>query len=147
MKRLTLTVLAIGIAIALQPLADAQSGSGSGSPPRTVKTRIGELKYEAGFPSNETVEKLYNEMDFQRAVMAYQYAEPLVSLNENNEGLKKIGIYEGDLIVMQRFLDPNGVTLTGNDSTIYGFSFLDLAKNGPLVVETPAGAYGAFFDL
>jgi len=112
-----------------------------------LNTRIGQLKYEGGFPAKETVEKLYNEMDFQRAVMAYQYAEPLVALNEANVGLKKIGISEGDMTVMQRFLDPNGVCLTGNNTTIYGWSYLDLAKGGPLVVETPEGAYGAFFDL
>src|SRR6266550_331228 len=93
-----------------------------------LNTRIGELKYELGFPTKETVDKLYNEMDFQRAVMAYQYAEPLVALNEMNVGLKKIDIFEGDIVVMQRFLDPNGVVLTGNNTTIYGMSFLDLVK-------------------
>src|SRR5437870_2997952 len=77
--------LAIGISFAL---AQVNSGTpkklqdkktvGEGAPLKTVKTRIGELNYEAGFPTKETVEKLYSEMDFQRAVMAYQYAEPLV---------------------------------------------------------------------
>jgi hypothetical protein len=37
-------------------------------------TRIGDLVYEAGFPTRETVRKLYDELDFQRAVLAYQYA-------------------------------------------------------------------------
>ena len=133
------------VALALAPGAMAQAPTAS--PPSTVDTRIGQLKYEGGFPTKETVEKLYNEMDFQRAVMAYQYAEPLVALNEVNVGIKKIGISEGDMAVVQRFLDPNGVALTGNNTTIYGWSFLDLAKGGPLVVETPEGAYGAFFDL
>jgi hypothetical protein len=133
------------VALALAPGSMAQAPTAS--PPSTVDTSIGQLKYEAGFPTKETVSKLYNEMDFQRAVMAYQYAEPLVALNEVNVGIKKIGISEGDMAVVQRFLDPNGVALTGNNTTIYGWSFLDLAKGGPLVVETPEGAYGAFFDL
>jgi hypothetical protein len=132
-------------ALTLAPEAMAQAPTAS--PPSTVDTRFGQLKYEGGFPTKETVEKLYNEMDFQRAVMAYQYAEPLVALNEMNVGLKKIDVFEGEVLVVQRFLDPNGVVLTGNNTTIYGMSFLDLAKGGPVVVETPVGAYGAFFDL
>ena len=32
-----------------------------------LKTVIGDLNYEAGYPTKETVEKLYDEMDFQRA--------------------------------------------------------------------------------
>ncbi|TMJ27028.1 MAG: DUF1254 domain-containing protein, partial [Alphaproteobacteria bacterium] len=143
--RRSLCASTVVFALALAPEAMAQAPTAS--PPSTVDTRIGQLKYEGGFPAKETVEKLYNEMDFQRAVLAYQYAEPLVALNEMNVGLKKIDVFEGDVVVMQRFLDPHGVVLTGNDSTIYGMSFLDLSKDGPLVVETPVGAYGAFFDL
>jgi hypothetical protein len=113
----------------------------------TLNTRIGELKYEVGFPTKETVGKLYDEMDFRGAVTAYQYATSLVAYNEMNMGFKQIGVHEGDLILLERFLDPNGVALTGNNTTIYAMSFLDLAKNGPMVVEVPAGSYGAFFDL
>jgi len=51
---------------------------------------------------------------FSSAVLGpIQYAEPLVALNEVNVGIKKIGISEGDMAVVQRFLDPNGVALTG----------------------------------
>ena len=73
--------------------------------PSTMDTRIGELQYEVGFPTAETAQKLYDEMDFQRAVLAYQYAETLVSFNEMNEGFKAIGANEGDVSVFERFLD------------------------------------------
>ena len=33
----------------------------------TVDTHIGPIKYESGFPTKETVERLYDEIDFQRA--------------------------------------------------------------------------------
>jgi hypothetical protein len=118
----------------------------SGVPSQTVQTRIGELKYEAGFPTKETVQKLYDELDFQRAVLAYQYAEPLVAMNETNVGLKQLGGREGDWYVFEKFLDPHGLALTGNSTTIYAMSFLDL-KKGPMVVEVTPGSYGAFFDL
>src|SRR5436190_2106370 len=105
--RRSLCASTVVFALTLAPEAMAQAPTAS--PPSTVDTRIGQLKYEGGFPAKETVEKLYNEMDFQRAVLAYQYAEPLVALNEMNVGLKKIDVFEGDVVVMQRFLDPHGV--------------------------------------
>ncbi len=113
----------------------------------TKQSRIGELRYEAGFPTAETIQKLYDELDFQRAVLAYQYAEPLVAMNGLNVGLQQVGGRVGDWYVLQHFLDPHGVALTGNSTTIYAMAFLDLAKNGPMVVEVTPGSYGAFFDL
>ena len=133
----------ITVALTFTHYAAAQSGA----PPQTLKTRIGELNYEAGFPSGETVKQLYDELDFQRAVLAYQYAEPLVAMNELNVGLQQIGGHEGDWYLLQHFLDPHGLALTGNSTTIYAMAFLDLKKEGPMVVEVTPGSYGAFFDL
>ena len=33
--------------------------------------RVGTLRYELGFPTPEASQKLFDEMDFQRAVQAY----------------------------------------------------------------------------
>jgi len=133
--------------IVASALLGALASGAAPSNAQTINPRIGELKYENGFPTRETVDKLYNEMDFQNAVMAYRYATPLVAYNEFDVGLKQIGVYEGDIVLPQQFLEPNEVVLTGNNTTLYVQSFLDLAKNGPIVVEVPAGLYGAFFDL
>ena len=35
---------------------------------QTVETRIGTLDFQPGVPTEETAAKLYDEMDFQRAV-------------------------------------------------------------------------------
>lgn len=40
----------------------------------TIQTRIGELKFEKGYPSDQTIDKLYNEMDFQRTTQANLWA-------------------------------------------------------------------------
>ena len=45
-------------------------------------TRIGKLTFESGYPSKETVQKLYDEMDFQRASQAYLWGIPAVGLIE-----------------------------------------------------------------
>jgi hypothetical protein len=144
MNVLTMVTMALSAAFfATQALAQQSQEPA----PTTMNTRIGELQYEVGFPTAETAQKIYDEMDFQRAVLAYQYAETLVSFNEMNEGFKAIGANEGDVSVFERFLDPKGLALTGNTTTIYAMSWLDLAKDGPMVLDMPANSYGAFFDL
>jgi hypothetical protein len=39
--------------------------------PDKVNTRLGTLTFSHGFPDKATVEKLYDNLDFQRAVQAY----------------------------------------------------------------------------
>ena len=36
--------------------------------PNSVKTRIGTLSFEKGYPSEKTTRKLFDEIDYQRAV-------------------------------------------------------------------------------
>ena len=48
----------------------------------TRQTRIGALTCESGDPSPETVAKLYDEMDFQRACQAYIWGIPAVGIAE-----------------------------------------------------------------
>jgi hypothetical protein len=48
----------------------------------TMDTRIGKLSFESGYPSKETVQKLYDEMDFQRASQAYLWGIPAVGIME-----------------------------------------------------------------
>jgi hypothetical protein len=47
--------------------------------PDLVETRLGPLSFSDGFPSDATVEKLYDNLDFQRAVQAYLLAIPAVN--------------------------------------------------------------------
>jgi len=39
--------------------------------PDTIKTRLGLLKFFDGFPDDSSVEKIFDNLDFQRAVQAY----------------------------------------------------------------------------
>ena len=47
---------------------------------RTVPTRIGDLSFDHDYPTNPTVERLYDEMDFQRACQLYLWALPIVGV-------------------------------------------------------------------
>ena len=41
-----------------------------------VDSSIGELEFSSGYPTEDTMNKLYDELDFQRGVQAYLWALP-----------------------------------------------------------------------
>ena len=49
-----------------------------------LKTRIGDLRFTHdfanGYPTNATRDKLFDEIDFQRACQAYLWSIPIVSM-------------------------------------------------------------------
>jgi hypothetical protein len=122
-------------------------GVGSLAEAQTVKTRIGELHFELGVPTKETVTKLYDEMDFQRAVQAYLWGLPIVALEKLKQSIQQdTGAKSGDLAVYEGYRSVS-VMLTPNVVTTYIIGIIDLAENGPVVIDYPAGATaGALID-
>jgi hypothetical protein len=106
----------------------------------TLNTRIGTLEVRNGYPTDTTAAKLFDEMDFQRAVQAYLWAVPAVSNQSMQVGMfRDLGATHNDIFVVDRFLDTKGLFLTGNTTTIYALTLVDLAKDGPIVIEIPPG--------
>jgi hypothetical protein len=105
----------------------------------TVSTRIGDLTFESGYPSDETVQKLYDEMDFQRASQAYLWGIPAVGLNGwRRAHYDDFGGKSGEMLSYLDFAEKLGI-LTPNYTTPYIATFIDLQETGPFVVEVPAG--------
>lgn len=99
------------------------------------------------YPTVKTSQRLYDELDYQRAVQAYIWAQPLVGLGAMSEGARRIGIAPMELFVFDQGLQINQALQTGNDDVIYSFSYFNLQKTGPLVVEIPEGnQYGVVLD-
>jgi hypothetical protein len=61
--------------------------------PQRVETRLGPLEFTHdfanGYPTDATVEKLYDERDFQRACQAYLWSLPAVSFTARQRGITK----------------------------------------------------------
>lgn len=114
----------------------------------TAESRIGPLAFEGGYPTDATVAKLYDEMDFQRATQAYMWAIPIVSFAKWQEQHEKVfGQEDGDLVQMVSSRDKMGM-LTPNDSTTYLLGFLNLERTGPLVIQYPKGpSAGGILDM
>jgi len=106
----------------------------------SATSRIGALTFERGYPTAETAQKLYDEMDFQRATQAYLWAYPAVSFESIRVGLKRdLGIDYNELALGDNFVDTKGVWLTANDTTNYGVINIDLGKGEPAIIEIPPG--------
>jgi hypothetical protein len=116
------------------------TGSKDRFPDGTLKTRAGDLQFRNGYPARETAEKLYDELDFQRACQAYLWSLPLVSFAEWQKAHERIfGAGDGDLVIYPDYQSKLGI-LTPNLTTPYITGFADLARTGPLVIEAPAGS-------
>jgi hypothetical protein len=114
---------------------------------QTTESRLGKLDFEKGFPTEETTRKLFDEMDYQRAVQAYLWAYPAVSFESIRLAVKSdLDTDLGDMIIADNYADPKGVWLTANDTTIYALANVDLGKSGPIVVEIPPGAIVGIID-
>src|SRR5262245_6164174 len=123
---------------AASPLAHAQ----------TVDTRIGAIELQAGYPSRASVERLFDEMDFQRATQAYIWALPAVGFHGLHLAHRNtFGARDGEVVLYQTLKDKAGM-LTPNLTTLYVMTFWNLAEQGPMVVEVPAGpTAGGLLDI
>ena len=108
--------------------------------PDKVETRIGTLKFYDGIPIDDTVQKLYDNLDFSRGVEVFLNFIPATSIKGLEIGLNELGAKEyNEVVIMDKLMDSNPLFLTGNTDTVYATSFFDL-KDGPMVIEIPKGA-------
>ncbi len=109
--------------------------------PDKVETRIGTLEFFDGIPTKETAALLYDNLDFLRGVEVFLSGIPATSIEGLRLGHVELGATEShQALLFDKLLDSNGLFLTGNTSTVYCLVILDLKKDGPTVVEIPAGA-------
>ena len=112
----------------------------------TVQTRIGELTFENGYPSRESVASLYDAMDFQRATQAYVWALPMVSMAEwQAVHEQQFDAQDRDFVIYNTTEEKLGI-LTANATTPYVIAFNDLGRSGPLVIEVPSGPVGGLVN-
>jgi hypothetical protein len=115
-----------------------------------LATRIGTLElshgFEGGLPSRKSIELLYDERDFQRAMPGLFVALPAVSFNAWQRGITRdLGAANGQIVAILSYEARRGI-LTANATTPYYLGFADLS-GGPMVVEMPAeGVQGATND-
>ena len=112
--------------------------------PDSVETRLGTLKFTDGFPDDATVQKVYDNLDFQRGVQTFLSGMPGTSLVGMRTGFAKLGALNNNVLLFENRLDSKSLFLTGNTDSVYFSTWIDL-KDGPMVLETPPKVL-AFLD-
>ncbi len=114
--------------------------------PDRIESSIGTLNLDYGYPSADTVDRIYDNLDRSRALQAYLLAIPMVNQAGMRDSLRKFGPDNQTDVIWEDLVDPRTVELTANDNTIYNFIWVDTSK-GPLVAEIPPKVLGLFNDF
>jgi len=103
------------------------------------------LPFPGGYPAAEAAATLWDELLFQRAVQVYLWALPAMNLDAMRRAQEsEFGTGGNVLAVWKDRIDANTVVLTANPDVIYALAWLDLDRDGPTVVEAPAGLQGCW---
>ncbi|MBA1348207.1 DUF1254 domain-containing protein [Rhizobium sp. WYCCWR 11146] len=114
--------------------------------PDKVESRIGTLEFKDGAPSPETVKKVYDTLDFTRALDVFLNSYGGASAYAIRKGLLSIGAEDNTVTLYPELMDSKSLFLTANADTVYYFSIVDLTK-GPIVVEQPPMGVGTINDM
>ena len=140
----------IVLALSISNMAQAQVTEEtlkSISVPDKVNTSIGTLEFFDGVPKAATVTAVYENLDRMRGTEVFLDNVGAVSMysvrmgldNAGSKGANKIAVFEG-------LMDSQTLVVTANTSTLYAYTFTDLAKDGPTVIEVPPGMLGFLND-
>lgn len=141
--------LVAGGLLALTSLAEAQTSPAipaSITTPARVDSRIGVLEFKDGTPSQATLDKVFDNLDYTRAFEAFVNTMQGVNAAAIRKGLLDVGVKDNEILVFSRLMDAKSLFLTANADTVYFIGILDLTK-GPMVLETPPNALGTLDDM
>jgi hypothetical protein len=130
--------------------ADVPRITAPASPAPLIKSAfVGELRTVNEYPTLDTIEKLYDQLDFQRGCQAFLRNITASSMYAFRAGLRRdLGADTAQhYVVWDGPFDARSVLLTPNSETVYGLGFLALDADGPTVVEVPPGVLGVFNDM
>ncbi len=141
---------AVGLVFAACALpAHAQVSSATlkslGMPDR-VETRIGTLEAKNGVPSAASAQKVYDTLDFTRALNVYNNSFRGASAYAIRKGFQSIGAEDNTVVIFSELMDAKSLFLTANADTVYYLAAVDLSK-GPMVVEQPPKGLGTINDM
>jgi hypothetical protein len=114
------------------------------------QSQTDEYEFVGGFPTKESIQKAYDQLDTQRATQAYIDFMPMASQNSifestiNDYGMTK----PGDIGIFTEPGEGKSISfgLTYNTESVYATAFTDLKTDGPTVVETPPNVLGIVDD-
>jgi len=113
--------------------------------PDESDTRLGKLTFVDGAPLEDTIQKVYDNLDFVRALSVYMDAHQGASVAALLKGFREAGAEDNDIIIFSELMDSQSLFLTANADTVYYVGTVNL-QNGPMVFESPPDALGVIDD-
>ena len=97
-------------------------------------------------PTDETASKVYETLDFTRALNAYNNSFRGASAYAIREGFRSIGADDNTVVIFSDLMDAKSLFLTANADTVYYLAVVDLTQ-GPMVIEQPPKGLGTINDM
>jgi hypothetical protein len=102
-----------------------------------MPTTIEDFVIDGGYPTPDTVQAVYDDLDLSRAVSMYRFFYPTVSIMATWKGNLSAGMVENKVFGILEGT-PQQLVFTPNSDTPYAGLPLDLS-NSPVVLELPPG--------
>jgi hypothetical protein len=104
-----------------------------------ISTDFGTLQLNETYLTKESITKLNDQLELQRAIDLYQWSLPLTTFQMWYKAHSEVyGGKDLDFVEYASFNEKVGI-LTANATTPYIISWVDLSKTGPVVIDYPAG--------
>ncbi len=128
-------------------LAALASTAGAQAQPSRYDSLSG-LPYTDGYVAKADTQRLLDELFFERAVQTYLWAQPALNMYGMKEGSERaFGKGYNILPIFKERLNARTLITTPNSDVIYALGYLDLAEDGPMVIEVPPGLQGILDDF
>ena len=109
---------------------------------------LANLPFRQDYPTEETAKRLTDELLFERGVQSYLWALPAVNMWAMKQGSEaRFGAGYNVLPVWKERLSAKTLVTTPNSDVIYAMGYVDLGKDGPLVIELPPNQQGILDDF
>lgn len=113
--------------------------------PDKLDTQLGTLTSFDGVPDQATTQKVYDNLDLQRATQAFLNSMQIASLNAMEKGMGTFGPPNTTVLLFEDLMDSKALWLTPNTVSIYMGTWVEIGDE-PLVIETPPNVLGFIDD-
>ena len=98
--------------------------------------KLGVIEFIEGFPAAGSARRAWEAVRARRAVEAYRFFYPTVSMEGIFRGNRDAGAVDSESATMV-IAQPHHLGFTLNSDTPYAAGVLDLRETGPVVVDVP----------
>jgi hypothetical protein len=147
-KLLEIVVIAAILISGCNQQASNSNQATTGQALTSSRDALANAEFKGDFPTKDSAEMLAGELYFQRAVQVYLWSLPAVNIFAMKEGSEKTyGAGYNVLPVWKQRLNAKTKVTTPNSDCLYAMGYVDLAKDGPIVVEVPPKNQGILDDF